>query len=117
MPQLAELRRQIENWLSGCVVAEPDGSLEWLPALQKIRGQAARAQAGLVVAATTALTGMRRRVRRAPRSHRVRSSRTGAPAALGAGGDPGSACVDRRTSAGLKSRHEITVPNVGGRQS
>ena len=57
MPHLEELRRQIEELALRCVVAEPDGDIEWLPALEKIRDQAAREQAGRVVAAATALIG------------------------------------------------------------
>jgi len=51
------LRQQIEELALRFVVAEPDGSLEWLPALEKIRDQAAREQAGRVVAAATAMIG------------------------------------------------------------
>ena len=57
MPHLEELRRQIEELALRCVVAEPDGDIEWLPALEKIRDQAAREQAGRVVAAATTMIG------------------------------------------------------------
>jgi two-component system chemotaxis sensor kinase CheA len=57
VPLLAKLRQQIEELALRFVVAEPDGSLEWLPALEKIRDQAAREQAGRVVAAATAMIG------------------------------------------------------------
>jgi two-component system, chemotaxis family, sensor kinase CheA len=57
VPHLAELRQQIEELALRFVVAESGDSREWLPALEKIRDQAAQQQAGRVVAAATALIG------------------------------------------------------------